>query len=162
MPLLPAAIGIVFNADQTQVLLVKRCDVAIWVLPGGGVESQETPEEAVKREIQEETGLIVSIIRQSAEYHPLNSLATLTSVFICHVQAGQLSLSPETQAIAFFPLSQLPANFFHLHAGWLQEALTHDRLIKRPLKEVSYPALAKYCMRHPWLVLRYAWTRFVN
>ena len=34
-----------------------------WTLPGGGVESNETPEQAVVREIKEETGLDVKVKR---------------------------------------------------------------------------------------------------
>lgn len=162
MTLLPAAIGIILNANHTQVLLVKRRDVPVWVLPGGGVEPGETPQEAVIREILEETGFHIKVLRQSAEYSPVNRLAAQTSVFICQIQAGDICLSSETAAIAFFPCSKLPATLFPPHAQWLKEALTHQILIQRALTEVSYSAIGRYFLRHPWQVLRFAWTRFIK
>lgn len=160
MPLLPAAIGIILNGKQTQVLLVKRRDVPVWVLPGGGIEAHESPEETVKREVQEETGYQVYIVRKCAEYYPINRLAAFTSVFICQIQSGQMLLSEETAEIAFHSIEKLPSSFFPPHARWLQEALSQPHLmIQRPLTEVSYYALCKYFIYHPWQVLRFAWTR---
>lgn len=36
-------------------------DAAFWVMPGGGLEADETFEEAARREVREETGLVVEI-----------------------------------------------------------------------------------------------------
>ena len=40
-----------------------------YVFPGGGVDNGETPQEAVIREMEEETGLNVSVRRKLAEIH---------------------------------------------------------------------------------------------
>ena len=51
----PQAIyGILFNEERTEVLLVKRRDLPVWVLPGGGLDAGETPLDGVKREVEEE------------------------------------------------------------------------------------------------------------
>ena len=162
MPLLPASIGIVLNAAQSHVLLVKRDDVPVWVLPGGGIDSGETPEEALVREFQEETGYRVKILRKCALYHPINRLASETHVFVCQIQSGEICLSPETKAIAFHSISNPPSGFFPPHALWLQEAFEHQGLIKRPLEEITYRNLAKHFILHPWQVLRFGWTRFMK
>ena len=161
-PPAPAALGIILTKDQTAILLVKRHDVPVWVLPGGGIDPPESPEEAVIREIEEETGFQVTILRKSAEYSPINRLSAFTSVFICNIQSGSVQLSAETQAIEFFPLNKLPKTFFFLHALWLDEILHSPGLISRPLKEISYSALFLYLVQHPWTVLRFAWTRLYS
>lgn len=42
--------------QQNQILFCKWRDEDIWVLPGGRIESEETAEEALHRELMEETG----------------------------------------------------------------------------------------------------------
>lgn len=53
---------------KQQVLLVQhhdpRDDVIFWMPPGGGSENGETLEEAARREVKEETGVEVRILRQ--------------------------------------------------------------------------------------------------
>ena len=59
--------GIVFKGDE--VLLVRRGKepaLGEWSLPGGAVEVGETLEEALHRELQEETGIEVEILGLSA------------------------------------------------------------------------------------------------
>lgn len=48
-----------------RVLLIHRIkgDKEYWVLPGGGIESEESPEQACHREVKEETGLDICIER---------------------------------------------------------------------------------------------------
>jgi 8-oxo-dGTP diphosphatase len=162
MPLMPAAIGIILNADSSQILLVKRSDVPVWVLPGGGIENCEMPEEALRREILEETGLCIRLIRKCAEYTPVNNLASFTHVFICKIESGEVRLSNETSDISFYPLQQLPLSIFPPHAQWISEALSHSEIIRRPLLEISHLAIFKYFLRHPWQVLRFAWTRITT
>ena len=96
-----AAIGLIFNEDKSQVLLVKRQDVPVWVLPGGGVDDGETSEAAVIREVFEETGLNVKIMRKVAVYTPINNLARLTETYECCPFQGDLQKGPETHSISF-------------------------------------------------------------
>jgi ADP-ribose pyrophosphatase YjhB (NUDIX family) len=55
-------VGAVVHDDQGRLLLVRRGTPpgrGLWSVPGGRVESGETGAEAVVREVQEETGLLV-------------------------------------------------------------------------------------------------------
>lgn len=160
MAILPAAIGIVFNSDHSQVLLVKRQDIPLWVLPGGGVDPGETTEEALLREVHEETGYHVKIIRKCAEYTPVNTLASFTTIYECSIVSGVALKSSETNEIDFFPINQFPKSFLYLHKNWLNENLNSKTLIQRSLKEVNYFTLFKYFLNYPVILLRFAWTRF--
>lgn len=157
------AIGIVFSKDKTQVLLIKRRDVPIWVLPGGGIEDQETPENAVKRELLEETGEPVEIVRKIGEYLPINRLATTTFLFECSFQSPPvLPLRPqeESQEIAFFPIDALPRPFFFLHKEWLDDALQHgDAPLSKKIESITFSALFFHAVVHPILTLRYFFSR---
>jgi 8-oxo-dGTP pyrophosphatase MutT (NUDIX family) len=149
-----SVLGLIFNKDQTEILLTKRRDVPVWVFPGGGVEIGEKPEEAVIREIFEETGLKVSIVRKTGEYFPLNRLAKQTHIFQCQVLSGKPRLSDETSGVNFFPLPHLPTAFFTVHQDWLSDALKNPYSVTRgPISQVTYLAVVKYFFKHPIHVL---------
>jgi 8-oxo-dGTP diphosphatase len=55
-----------------KILLIKRHTVPFsgyWALPGGRVDSGETVEQTIVREVKEETGLDVAVMRKIGEYH---------------------------------------------------------------------------------------------
>jgi ADP-ribose pyrophosphatase YjhB (NUDIX family) len=61
-PLLVACVGAVVLDDAGRLLLIRRGHdphAGLWSLPGGRVEDGETDEQAVRREVLEETGLSV-------------------------------------------------------------------------------------------------------
>jgi 8-oxo-dGTP pyrophosphatase MutT (NUDIX family) len=149
-----AAITIIFNNIRDEVLLIKRRDVPVWVLPGGGIEANESPENAAIREAFEETGLSVHITRKTGEYTPLNKLAALTHVYECEVIGGVIQTGDETSEIAFFSINNLPKSFFTVHEKWLEDALNNTSLVKRPINEVTYYKLFKYFLKHPAHVIR--------
>jgi 8-oxo-dGTP pyrophosphatase MutT (NUDIX family) len=149
-----AAITIILNDNRDQVLLIKRRDVPAWVMPGGGIETDEKPENAATREAFEETGLKVEIVRKTGEYTPLNKLAALTHVYECLVVSGKPEIGDETSQIGFFSFDNLPKTFLIVHLSWLNDALKNKTVVKRPITEVTYFKLLKYSIRHPYLVFR--------
>lgn len=155
-----AAIGVIFNDNGSEVLLVKRRDIPVWVLPGGGIDSAETPEMAIIREVKEETGFTVRIIRKVAEYSPINRLAFFTTVFECQVVEGKGILTDETSDLGFFPLMHLPSSFFYIHREWLHDTLSHRTdVIRKPLVQVTYWNLIKYFFQHPIHVVKALFAR---
>lgn len=59
----PVSCKVALYTDRgRKILLLRRVDKDnLYILPGGHLELHETPEEAVRRELREETGLEVSI-----------------------------------------------------------------------------------------------------
>lgn len=150
-----AVTALIFNA-QNELLLIKRRDVAIWTLPGGGVEPHESSEEAALRESLEETGCNVHIIRKVANYTPINRLGTYTTTFVCSLRSGAPKTGTETAAIAFFPLDRLPTPLFHIHLEMLQDALKNDpETLELKLTSVTWFKFALYLLQHPIRTIRF-------
>ena len=63
----PGACAVIFD-DAGKVLLERRSDNGFWGLPGGAVEVGESVEQAVVREVMEETGLRVDVKRLIGVY----------------------------------------------------------------------------------------------
>jgi len=157
-----ASLAIITNSDN-HILLVQRKDIPIWVLPGGGIENCENPDQAVVREAEEETGLPVHILTHIATYTPVNSLSSTTYLFHCTPATSVLPQAQEKEAAAvqYFPLEKLPSHLFFLHKNFVKEWQTASSFpIERSLTEITYFSLLFTFLRHPWWILRYLWTRF--
>ena len=150
--------GVLFNPDRTAVLLILRRDVPVWVLPGGGVDPGEVPQDAVVREILEETGLSVKAHRLVGIYTPINRLTRKTKLYECTLVKGTLSLSSETRGVSFFSLEKLPP-MPPPDGEWIDDAREIGPTKIRPLSSVTYTALLKNFVRHPILVLRFLLSR---
>ncbi|MCB1114607.1 MAG: NUDIX hydrolase [Chlamydiia bacterium] len=149
-----------FVLKEGQILLTKRNDVPLWVLPGGGIDPGETPENACKREVKEETGLEAKLIRKTHELSPVNRLAEPTHLFLASATGTLLASSDESVENRFFPLDELPKDLFWPHGLWLKEALTQDGVVQRELVEISWLNLLKYALKHPSHVIKFAKTCF--
>ncbi|WP_045926216.1 NUDIX hydrolase [Bacillus siamensis] len=99
---------VIIQNDGRDILLVKRKDVPLWDLPGGGIAEGETPEAAAIREAFEETGYDVTIRQKSGEYErPV--FEDTQHVFIGAVTGGTpLMNGPETAALRWFSPNRLP------------------------------------------------------
>lgn len=112
--------ALIFEDDR--VLLALRKDIDWWNLPGGGMEPGETVEEALYREVREETSLEVAIDRLVGVYSkPQKQEVVLT--FLCHVTGGTLTPTEESRDCCFFPIDELPENTLPKHRQRIEDAL---------------------------------------
>ncbi|WP_043640543.1 NUDIX domain-containing protein [Nonomuraea candida] len=58
--MLPSVAGFVFD-DTGRLLLARHGDVGLWGAPGGGVDPDERPQDAVVRELREELGVRIEV-----------------------------------------------------------------------------------------------------
>lgn len=113
--------AVIFN-DDGQVLLAHRRDIDWWNLPGGGMEIGETVEEAMRREVLEETGLQVRVDRLIGVYSKPQKQEVVLS-FQCTITGGVLSATAESRACRFFPPDSMPRNTLPKHRQRVEDAL---------------------------------------
>jgi len=107
-----------------KILLVKRNKNPFknrWALPGGFVEYGEKVENAVIREVLEETGLKVEIKKLFGVYSDPNRDPrghTVTIVYLMNVVGGKLESGDDACDAKFFELEKLP-----------ELAFDHDKII---------------------------------
>ena len=96
--------GIIFNRNFNRILLLQRSNddptgANSWENAGGGIEHGEEPEEAIKREIGEETGITEITIKNVAYVALINGGEPyLIIAYICESQTETVTLSHEHQA----------------------------------------------------------------
>lgn len=116
------AFAIIFDECE-RVLLCHRRDLNLWNLPGGGVESGELPNEAVVREVEEETGLEVVIERLVGVYGKVYKRDELVFSFVCRVVGGELMLTDEADECKYFAINDIPVDTIPKHVERIFDAL---------------------------------------
>ena len=66
--------AVIFDDTKDKILLTRRADNNQWCLPSGRIESGESVTEACIREVLEETGLQVEIVKLISIYSNPNQL----------------------------------------------------------------------------------------
>jgi 8-oxo-dGTP diphosphatase len=108
--------------DQGRVLLGHRRDIDWWNLPGGGMEAGETVDEALRREVREETGLETDVEQLVGVYSkPQKQEVVLT--FRSRVSGGDLHPTEETRESRYFAPGDLPRNTLPKHRQRVEDAL---------------------------------------
>ena len=121
--------GVVISRGR--ILLVLRArepELGKWAVPGGFLEFGETAEEAVAREVFEETGVKVKPLRITGVYSsPSRDPArqTVAIAFLCK-PAGKMRPrgGDDAERAEWWPLSRLPKLAFD-HGKIIREALAH-------------------------------------
>lgn len=116
----PASTAVVFD-DEGRILLVLRNrepGAGEWSLPGGFVENGESPEDAAKRELQEETGLkaygpaLIDVIYQESVFY---GTCLLIIGYSFEGFTGEIAAADDASDARFFPIHDLPPLAFESH-----------------------------------------------
>ncbi len=137
--ILPAVAAAIFN-EKAEILLQRRKDVNQWCIISGHVEFGETIEQAVLREIEEETNSKADLIRFIGVYsspasqtynYPDRTVQYVTSYFEARlttdIQEG--FSNNETQELKFFSTDQLPGDLATINPYWLSDAMTKEKTV---------------------------------
>ncbi|GAC1343899.1 MAG: hypothetical protein NVS2B12_31460 [Ktedonobacteraceae bacterium] len=117
--------------EQGQILLAHRRDIDWWNLPGGGMEIGETVEEAICREVREETGLEV-VVEQLVGVYSKPQKQEIVLSFRCRKIGGDVTETEESRECRYFSPHALPANTLPKHRQRIEDALLgQERAILR-------------------------------
>lgn len=99
---------------ENKILFVKEKEDNLWSIPGGWAEVGFSPLESIKKEMEEETGLITSIQRLLAVFdkkfysHPPSLNYVYKLCFLCEIEGGRFKENIETDIIRYFSINELP------------------------------------------------------
>jgi ADP-ribose pyrophosphatase YjhB (NUDIX family) len=100
-------------SDGTRVLLVRRAAVpriGFWALPAGYMDADELPEEAVVREIEEETGIVVAVngLHGIVPLAGWNERRGILIVYRAEPIGGELVARDDVSDARWFAAAELP------------------------------------------------------
>ncbi len=118
----------VIELEPGRILLVRRKNPPLgWALPGGFVDRGECVEDAVRREILEETGLEIVEVRQIHTYSEVGRdprLHTATVVFAARTKGSVHQAGDDAVETGVFPMDALPEPMVFDHAGVISDYRT--------------------------------------
>lgn len=134
--------AVVFGYDSTpkiSVLLIKRLNQPYknnWAVPGGFVEDNESLEQAVQRELEEETGVNIEYLEQLYTFgtpgrDPRGRVVSVAYFGLVKPDTYKISASSDAKEVEWFDINHLPKLAFD-H----QEIL--DVAIKRLRAKITY------------------------
>ncbi|MFC9531136.1 NUDIX hydrolase [Streptomyces sp. NPDC056975] len=116
-----SAAGVVMREDG-RVLTIQRADNGTWEPPGGVLELTEAPEDGVRREVFEETGLKVRVKRLTGVYKN-TTRGIVALVFLCAVEGGHERLSDESTAVEWLTRDEIADRMGEVFAIRVLDAL---------------------------------------
>lgn len=119
-PLLQVGASVIVVDSEGRILLQLRSDNRCWGYAGGSVELDEKVEDAAKRELFEETGLIAESLElfgvfSGKETHYIypngDEVSNVDIVYICREYTGTLKCQKgEVDDLRFFKIDEIPEN----------------------------------------------------
>jgi 8-oxo-dGTP diphosphatase len=109
--------------EENRVLLVQHAaaekpDYGNWLLPAGSVEHNESVEQAVKREVKEETGLEIRPVRKLTQMIDPYTKDELVN-FLCIPLTSKIETSSELKEARWFSLDEI-SKLDNIHLGLKQ------------------------------------------
>lgn len=99
--------------DRNEILMVKEAKTGNWSIPGGWCDLYDAPSRAAEKEVSEEAGADVEIIRLLGLLHRTpfkakGSVPEYVAVFLGKMKGHFHKRTNETEDAGFFPITALP------------------------------------------------------
>ncbi len=131
---LPVAIAYTLSSDN-KLLVVRRAHhpgYNEWALPGGFLESGETPQEGCLRELKEETSLDGTIESLIGAYHRQSEMygSLVVVAYKVTVVNPEVTVNHELFEAGFYSFDTIPPIRLTLHRNIISDARTQQDCIK--------------------------------
>ena len=130
-PLLQVGASVIAVDSENRVLLQLRSDNHCWGYAGGSVELDEVVEEAAKRELFEETGLVAEKldffgIFSGEDMHYIypngDEVSIIDIVYVCKEFSGTLKCQQgEVDDLKYFRVNEIPDNITNANRNALEK-----------------------------------------
>lgn len=137
-PLIMVGASVIVENAEGKILLQQRADNHCWGYPGGALELGETLENAARRELAEETGLIAEELElfgvfSGEEFHHIypnqDEVYIVDVVYLCKSYSGKLrAQEDEVERLGFFSADKLPESISPPVRPVIEEWLTRKGL----------------------------------
>ncbi len=124
--------------EEGRILFQRRSDNGRWCLPGGAIELGETAEQAAVREVREETGYDIEILRligvysdpshTTISYPDGNTVSYVALSFEGRIIGGRPTISDETLEVAWAHPSDLPKSVLPGHVVRIGDGIANVQL----------------------------------
>ncbi|WKA56644.1 NUDIX hydrolase [Planococcus shixiaomingii] len=98
-----SAAAVVLNENQ-EILLIKGPRRG-WEMPGGQVEEGESLKEAAVREVKEESGIDIEVVKFCGVFQNVHG-SICNTLFLAKPIGGQPTTSSESLEVGFFPIEE--------------------------------------------------------
>lgn len=115
----------VITDQHGRALLIQRRDNHRWEPPGGVLELGESIQDGLRREVREETGLIVEPVALTGIYKNM-ARAIVALVFRCTVTSGELVVNAEAAAFRWATPAEVPELATEAYAVRIMDALADE------------------------------------
>ncbi|MFR9710220.1 NUDIX domain-containing protein [Paenibacillus sp. MB22_1] len=135
---IPSVAAIIRN-EKNDILFIRKKGETIWGLPAGAIEIGESPSESIKREVYEETGLIIHPKRiigvfggdkYRYEYTNGHKVEYIVTIFECSIRSGELSpVDGEAEELRYYAEEEIPPIAIPLPKEIFIKKLSKDKTI---------------------------------
>ena len=154
-----SVLGVVFL--ENKVVLVRRRDIPVWVLPGGAIDAGETPDEAIIREVKEETGYDAEIDYKMASYTFSNSFIDPVALYKLKVTNPEKKDFDrnEVKKVESFSPNTPPKGLVPIYIDWIKDALKNIEYVEKKITAFTPFTIVKMFLSQPIIGIRYICSR---
>lgn len=119
------SVAAVIVDDDERVLAIRRRDTGAWELPGGVLETGESIEDGLAREVGEEAGIAVDVVRLSGAYkHVERGIVSL--VYLCRKRQDAPTNWAETVGVRWMDRAEVAERMAPVFAARVFDGLDGD------------------------------------